>query len=207
MLWPSRKKMTAKKTTNRNCLIPSEGGFRPAGSVVFTELAIDLILTTSANLGARVVASLVPGRMGRFILKRPAPEERGGGSTDATGGAVEDTHLYSRTGAGPRNPFLTSEGGPSKLCLGGAFDFFHPHPMRGALFRAIAARPSPERLSNSCRVPHSTTFSAPIGVPRALPILQSELRPFFITFFPYPKQSWFRKFRQGFKWRLCSPAA
>jgi hypothetical protein len=145
-----------------------------------------LILTTSANLGARVVASLVPGRMGRFILKRPAPEERGGGSTDATGGAVEDTHLYSRTGAGPRNPFLTSEGGPSKLCLGGAFDFFHPHPMRGALFRAIAARPSPERLSNSCRVPHSTTFSAPIGVPRALPILQSELRPFFITFFPYP---------------------
>jgi hypothetical protein len=21
------------------------------------------------------------------------------------------------------------------------------------------------------------------------------------------KQSWFRKFRQGFKWRLCSPAA
>ena len=89
--------MTAKKTTNRNCLIPNEGGFRPAGPVVFNELAIDLILTTSANLGARVVASLVPGRMGRFILKRPAPEERGGGSTDVTGGAVEDTHLYSRT--------------------------------------------------------------------------------------------------------------
>src|ERR1019366_3357106 len=52
MLWPSRKKMTAKKTTNRNCLIPNEGGFRPAGPVVFNELAIDLILTTSANLGA-----------------------------------------------------------------------------------------------------------------------------------------------------------
>ncbi len=52
MLWPSRKKMTAKKTTNRNCLIPNEGGFRPAGPVVFSELAIDLILTTSANPGA-----------------------------------------------------------------------------------------------------------------------------------------------------------
>jgi hypothetical protein len=33
-------------------LIPNEGGFRPAGPVVFNELAIDLILTTSANLGA-----------------------------------------------------------------------------------------------------------------------------------------------------------
>ena len=44
--------MTAKKTTNRNCLIPNEGGFRPAGSVVFNELAIELILTTSVNLGA-----------------------------------------------------------------------------------------------------------------------------------------------------------
>jgi hypothetical protein len=52
MLWPSRKKMTAKKTINRNCLIPNEGGFRPAGSVVFNELAIDLILTTSVNFGA-----------------------------------------------------------------------------------------------------------------------------------------------------------
>src|ERR1039458_3885791 len=86
MLWPSRKKMTAKKTTNRNCLIPSEGGFRPAGCVVINEVLRDLILTTSANLGARVVASLVPGRMGRFILKRPAPEERGDGSTDVTRG-------------------------------------------------------------------------------------------------------------------------
>jgi hypothetical protein len=36
--------MTAKKTINRNCLVPNEGGFRPAGSVVFNELAIDLIL-------------------------------------------------------------------------------------------------------------------------------------------------------------------
>ena len=44
--------MTAKKTTNRNCLIPNEGGFRPAGPVVFNELAIDLILTTSVNFGA-----------------------------------------------------------------------------------------------------------------------------------------------------------
>jgi hypothetical protein len=44
--------MTAKKTTNRNCLIPNEGGFRPARPVVFNELAIDLILTTSANPGA-----------------------------------------------------------------------------------------------------------------------------------------------------------
>ena len=32
--------MMAKKTANRNCLIPNEGGFRPAGSVVFDELAI-----------------------------------------------------------------------------------------------------------------------------------------------------------------------
>jgi hypothetical protein len=52
MLWPSRKKRTAKKSTNRNSLVPNEGGFRPAGSVVFNELAIDLILTTSVNLGA-----------------------------------------------------------------------------------------------------------------------------------------------------------
>jgi hypothetical protein len=41
--------MTAKKTISRNCLIPNEGGFRPAGSVVFNELAIELILTTSVN--------------------------------------------------------------------------------------------------------------------------------------------------------------
>src|ERR1017187_8172404 len=46
MLWPSRKKRTAKKSTNRNSLVPNEGGFRPARSVVFNELAIDLILTT-----------------------------------------------------------------------------------------------------------------------------------------------------------------
>src|ERR1022692_4795092 len=52
MLWPSRKKRTAKKSTNRNSLVPNEGGFRPAGSVVFNELAIDLILNTSVNLGA-----------------------------------------------------------------------------------------------------------------------------------------------------------
>ena len=44
--------MTAKTTTNRNCPIPNEGGFGPAGSVVFNELAIDLILTTSVNFGA-----------------------------------------------------------------------------------------------------------------------------------------------------------
>jgi hypothetical protein len=35
--------MTAKKTANRNCLIPNEGGFRPAGSVVFNELAIRVV--------------------------------------------------------------------------------------------------------------------------------------------------------------------
>ena len=40
MVWPSRKKMTAKKTINKNCPIPNEGGFRPAGSVVFNGLAI-----------------------------------------------------------------------------------------------------------------------------------------------------------------------
>jgi hypothetical protein len=47
MLWPSRKKMTAKTTTNRNCPIPNEGGFGPD---VFNELAIDLILTTRVKL-------------------------------------------------------------------------------------------------------------------------------------------------------------
>ena len=90
--------MTAKKTTNRNCLIPNEGGFRPAGPVVFHELAIDLILTTSANLGARVVASLVPGRMGRFI--KDAASSARGTRWRINGrhrGRREDTHLYSRT--------------------------------------------------------------------------------------------------------------
>jgi GNAT superfamily N-acetyltransferase len=44
--------MIAKKTINRNCLIPNEGGFPPAGSVVFNELARDSILTTAVNVGA-----------------------------------------------------------------------------------------------------------------------------------------------------------
>jgi len=35
MLWPSSKSMTTKTTTNRNRPIPNEGGFDPAGSVVF----------------------------------------------------------------------------------------------------------------------------------------------------------------------------
>jgi hypothetical protein len=43
--------MIAKKTTNRKCLVPKEGGFRPEGSVAFSELAIDLILTISVNFG------------------------------------------------------------------------------------------------------------------------------------------------------------
>jgi len=44
--------MIARKTTNRKCLIPNEGGFRPAGPVAFNEPAIDLILTVSVNFGA-----------------------------------------------------------------------------------------------------------------------------------------------------------
>ena len=53
MLWPSRKKMTAKKTINRNCLAPNEAGFRPVGSVVFNELAIDLILIHLGEISVR----------------------------------------------------------------------------------------------------------------------------------------------------------
>jgi hypothetical protein len=54
--------MIAKKTINRNCLVPNEGGFRPAGSVVFNELAIDLILIhlgefRSGSTGLTVVIS------------------------------------------------------------------------------------------------------------------------------------------------------
>jgi len=52
MLWPSRKKMTARKMANRNSLGPNEGGFRLAESVGFNELAMDLILTTSVDFGA-----------------------------------------------------------------------------------------------------------------------------------------------------------
>jgi len=40
MLWPSRKKMIARTTTSRNCPIPNEGGFRPAGSGIFDGLAM-----------------------------------------------------------------------------------------------------------------------------------------------------------------------
>src|ERR1039457_114433 len=40
MPWPSRKRMTAKTTTNRNCPIPKEGGSRPAGVGVFKEVVI-----------------------------------------------------------------------------------------------------------------------------------------------------------------------
>src|ERR1019366_689498 len=38
MLWPSRKRMTAKKTANRNCLVPNEGAFCPVG---FIAIAVD----------------------------------------------------------------------------------------------------------------------------------------------------------------------
>jgi len=62
MLWPSQKKMTAKKSTNRKCLVPNEGGAGVAGagvvefgvleSGVFGELAIELILAASVKFGA-----------------------------------------------------------------------------------------------------------------------------------------------------------
>ena len=35
MLWPSRKKMITRATTNRNLPIPSQGDFGPPGPVVF----------------------------------------------------------------------------------------------------------------------------------------------------------------------------
>ena len=35
MLWPSKKRMTAKRTINRNLPIPNQAEFRPAGAVVF----------------------------------------------------------------------------------------------------------------------------------------------------------------------------
>ncbi len=41
--------MTARKITNRKCPTPNEGGFCPSGSVVFNELAIDVILIASVN--------------------------------------------------------------------------------------------------------------------------------------------------------------
>ena len=99
---PSRKKMTAKKTANRNCLIPKEVGFRPAGTVVFNKLAIDLILTTSANPGA--------ARQGRGKFSscedgplHPKASYAGGTRWRIDGrdrGAVEDTHLYSTESCG-----------------------------------------------------------------------------------------------------------
>src|SRR5271170_1827129 len=46
MLWPSRKKMTARKTTTRNSLVPNEGGFGSRGSAGFRELGMP---TTSIN--------------------------------------------------------------------------------------------------------------------------------------------------------------
>src|ERR1039458_507451 len=47
MPWPSRKRITAKTTTNRNCPIPKEGGSRPAGVGVFKEV----VISTASPLG------------------------------------------------------------------------------------------------------------------------------------------------------------
>jgi hypothetical protein len=61
MLWPRIKKRTARRSTNRKCLVPNEGGPGAAGagvvfgvfeSGVFGELAIELILTASVKFGA-----------------------------------------------------------------------------------------------------------------------------------------------------------
>lgn len=68
MLWPSRKKITARKMANRNSLVPNEGGFRLAESVGFNELAINLILTTSGLCVLAATAQL-PHRL--FDFRNP----------------------------------------------------------------------------------------------------------------------------------------
>jgi hypothetical protein len=61
MLWPSIKKRTARRSTNRKCFDPNEGGsgtgsgtagFGVSDSGIFGELAIELIVTTSVKFGA-----------------------------------------------------------------------------------------------------------------------------------------------------------
>src|ERR1039458_5289523 len=63
MPWPSRKRMTAKTTTNRNCPIPNEGGSPPAEAVVFIEI----------NLHHKVASHLVGAQ--RPTLIRPDPRK------------------------------------------------------------------------------------------------------------------------------------
>jgi hypothetical protein len=58
MLWPSRKRMIARMTTNRNCPIPNEGGFDPAGLVVFEVVIRPTSLPGQALvLGSRILGS------------------------------------------------------------------------------------------------------------------------------------------------------
>src|ERR1039457_4805337 len=40
MLWPSRKRMTAKTTINTKLPIPNRGGFRPPGTIEFELVVI-----------------------------------------------------------------------------------------------------------------------------------------------------------------------
>jgi hypothetical protein len=53
MLWPSKKKMTAKTTINRSLPIPNQAEFRPAGAVVFIGVNLHHRVALSSACGYR----------------------------------------------------------------------------------------------------------------------------------------------------------
>ena len=61
MLWPSIKKMIARKTTNKNSLVPNVGGFGSCGSVEFPVVLNDHRHTPDSNHLPRSILARLDG--------------------------------------------------------------------------------------------------------------------------------------------------